>query len=587
MRAKANFIVETQETALAAFLQGLHATSLKKLAKVGHWGKYPGNVQRDFFNAVTFAREMGMEPYFIPVPVQDDRGGKNAEMNVPIFPAHEWLATLHKHNRIEATLLGPGGAGEILTFWAETKNLTWSTEHPARVEPGFPSKMLPFALFGDDARIFEHEKLLIVTLRGVLNNVGSTLDRILLLGALPLDLCIPEITIDAWYEGHHWGFVHLLTGTWPFLDHLGEWIQPKHGKTRFQNAGKELAGGLAGALVETDGDYKFIKETFHFEAYDNKECCHRCGATKNFFDKHGHCSPVYTDFAPEALHKKTSKTAADYFTKHAHHLSPLSLIPGWVPQTTRIDIMHNVFQGGGLHLASCVIITLLVAGRWGPMTLGWSMLLKLAWADFKKFAESIGVSTSQKRFTKSQLGYRKLNDAPKLQAKAFNCRVILAWLAHLTLKWTEAGHNTDTDQAMAVCCWAIADFIYVIESSDRHLTTEQAARAAASGHKYLMSYSLLASLAVAQGSSMWPLKPKLHQFDHMLDDVERELLNPRHWWNFANEDFVGVIKRIAQKCSRKTISLVTLKKYMLWVALHWMGRDRKVAGTIPCPKMRA
>lgn len=59
--------------------------------------------------------------------------------------------------------------------------------------------------------------------------------------------------------------------------------------------------------------------------------------------------------------------------------------------------------------------------------------LRLVFNEFKRYCKIHGISCSQRTFTPANLHYAtgadKQTDYPFLSAKAYNCRVVLAWLA--------------------------------------------------------------------------------------------------------------------------------------------------------------
>ena len=193
-----------------------------------------------------------------------------------------------------------------------------------------------------------------------------------------------------------------------------------------------------------------------------------------------------------------------------------------MPTLTRIDIMHNTFQGSGQRLVASTIITLLSSEWWGPLSLGWPMLLKRAWLSLKRFAKRTGVGTSQPVFTRNKLGYPSGKHFPVLSGKAFNCRVCIAWLANETHKWSVTHHSTLGERALACACWSLADFCWQMDTASRVLSACEIQRLQMAGRLFLQSYSVLAQLAIAEGNTLWAVKPKMHQFDHLLFDLSTE-----------------------------------------------------------------
>ena len=60
--------------------------------------------------------------------------------------------------------------------------------------------------------------------------------------------------------------------------------------------------------------------------------------------------------------------------------------------------------------------------------------LRLSHCSFKKWLKLSHIGCSQRCFTPSSL-HLNVPDFPFLAAKAYNCRVVIAWLADLRLRW--------------------------------------------------------------------------------------------------------------------------------------------------------
>jgi len=394
------------------------------------------------------------------------------------------------------------------------------------------------------------------------------------LSILPYSWIIPDVTLHDFYLGVHWTLSAAVLGKWPRRDFLqqpvsgpGQTVCTERAK---QLQGEDLAGGIRIGFTGNDGDYKWHKETFKFDAYNNNKCCHRCGACKDDI------RTVYTDFTQGAGWRGTIKTTQSYFDSVGAAVSPLALVPGWTPLLARTDIMHNLFAGSGNKFVGSALVELVQEGRFGGIPgrgYSWARALKVAWLKFKRFCRKHGLTTSQPVFTRARLNYETNLSAPSIKAKAFDTRVLIAWCSELCI---EAALTDDSlhAQMRASTAWGIAEFCRIIELSGRHMTPTEVAAAREAGQTFLQCFGWLAREAIDAKKSTWPLKPKMHQFDHLLDDLVMDMLNPRFWWNFGNEDFLGTLKRIAQKCARKTLAESVLRRYLIKLALRWRGRDR-------------
>lgn len=117
--------------------------------------------------------------------------------------------------------------------------------------------------------------------------------------------------------------------------------------------------------------------------------------------------------------------------------------------------------------------------------------------------------------------------------------------------------------------WYLKDVIEVMDKSGLILTREQAERIQESGHNFLTIYQKLAEMAFAAGVCSYKLRPKLHYFAHTVDEVTDTLENPRRQDLFLAEDFIGKVKRVGKKCSKRLVSLRAAQRRVIFMATKW------------------
>lgn len=82
----------------------------------------------------------------------------------------------------------------------------------------------------------------------------------------------------------------------------------------------------------------------------------------------------------------------------------------------------------------------------------------------------------------------------------------------------------------------------------------------------LMRRGLAADLQAAQP---FALRPKGHMLQHLANEQILRWGSPKTFWCYSDEDFVGVIKRIAlQTRHPKSMEAILLQKYRLFAAIH-------------------
>ena len=78
-------------------------------------------------------------------------------------------------------------------------------------------------------------------------------------------------------------------------------------------------------------------------------------------------------------------------------------------------------------------------------------------------------------------------------------------------------------------------------------------------------------LAAEDHASMpFVMRPKAHMMQHLVEESLPLWGSPKHYWCYGDEDFVGVIKKIAVMTRHpRTLERVLLEKFRLYVGLHW------------------
>jgi hypothetical protein len=104
------------------------------------------------------------------------------------------------------------------------------------------------------------------------------------------------------------------------------------------------------------------------------------------------------------------------------------------------------------------------------------------------------------------------------------------------------------------------------------LLERQRARAAHSGRLFLLTYKALAQRSVVAGTFLFKIRPKHHDYDHVVWMLERgSLLNPRCLTCFAEEDLMGRMKKLGLKCPKQAAPLRILEKWLLQAHRRWSG----------------
>ena len=102
---------------------------------------------------------------------------------------------------------------------------------------------------------------------------------------------------------------------------------------------------------------------------------------------------------------------------------------------------------------------------------------------------------------------------------------------------------------MSACGFYLARFHHVLDTSGQLLTQAQQQAAQDAGNKFLLVWSKLARDAFDSGLANYKLRPKTHDFAHIVDSLSNRE-NCKHLYCFMSEDFMGRLARLAASCHR-------------------------------------
>ena len=114
-------------------------------------------------------------------------------------------------------------------------------------------------------------------------------------------------------------------------------------------------------------------------------------------------------------------------------------------------------------------------------------------------------------------------------------------------------------------CKLLLRFYDLLCENNQFLTPEAKSELPELGRSLSELYSSLAAETAATGSKMWKSLPKLHLFQHLCEWQAPEFGNPRFWWVYADEDFVGQFIDVAESCHPKTLAVTSMWKWLILI----------------------
>lgn len=516
--------VDVQELAHLAVLSGASDPEVKWLASMGAHGKNSSHCSRALY--AKYCRDMDLpERYRVKVPLRQ-KGGKEASLEVPIsmLLPHDWLHALSRNSIYADTL----GVPDIAQWWrgASRRNPKF-WQHPC-LDKDFKNKGWPYVMHGDGAKLHDRDSLLTISLKPLLGKTGFK-DSHLFLVALPKSVATTEAWNKIW-SVIAWSMDSLSAGFHPHVDENGDpWPA---GSTRAALAGQPIfpRDNYFGVMWGMTGDLDYFMKDLGLPYHSSESFCWRCSCNRS--DK------PWNDFRRNSAWRATARSPAE--VRLMHLSSPLFAAQEMSALMLMFDVMHVCDLGICLHVIANVLWTVVYQDMPGANR---HANFEQLWQRMQELYGELGLSYSMSKFELKQITDPDSphSDYPHLrQVRAAETRHLLKVVAALAL---ERDNGCQTHRHRTEMCKSLVCFYNVLESNGQYIKEQDQSIIQGALANFQLHYQWLAKNALQHGQLLWSVVPKFHFFEHLVEQAAFE--NPKLFWVYSGEDFVGRLCRIA------------------------------------------
>ncbi|CAE8709417.1 unnamed protein product [Polarella glacialis] len=375
-------IAKAAMTDIAAAKRGCELPKLAKLASVSE-GKFLWRT------LCTIMSKESSLPEALDVTMPYKGGNQKASVLLP----HEYFADMHEDAKAWATSILPVST-KLPEFWESMQNHPAMQDHPIKERRGRKDICVALGLHGDEVPIAGAGKIwrrssLAFSWFSILANAAArgTLDVMICIWGV-FEKFVKEGTMQTFWSVMKWSFECLLRGKWPHSDWRG--IQYDPTSPEGHKAGRDLAGGYCGMLIQFAGDLDYNCKWLGLPRWSAAvSCCALCKATLR-----GNCS--WMDMRPAADWIQTILSP----TICAGSTCPLFQVPGLGAVCVARDYMHCMFLGWLQYLYGSVfymIVYQLIEEEplenlheiWDAEIMGLDQAMLVVWTKYMKATDAV------------------------------------------------------------------------------------------------------------------------------------------------------------------------------------------------------
>ena len=518
-----------------------HST-LVELARLGNQGVHEGNAYRDFMRRIVSKGNMpDLYETMIPTWDAESCSQQTCSNNVYFMLPHELLPKLCGVN-VQAWAKFSDSTATLASRLAQ-----WCARTGAPKRTDGCNDLVSLGIWGDSAPYNTRDSLYVILWNAL---SGENRTRFWLT-CLPKKLvckcgCHGRHSFEALWKVVGWSLRCLLLGQYPSTRHDGSCFNNAFGDRRRALLSGKL--GLRGACLQMRRDWSWLKEAFDLQGWAqgsaSQRVCFKCPADCGRFNWRDSSLQAAWRSVPRITHQSfmTDRLLREAF------VSEIWNFPGFQLEYVSLDWMHIADLGvtqivlGSLML-ECFVQVGGLTFKPGPAC---GILLTL----IKRFSKHLGVQPPINALTINM--FRPNASKPvRFKGKAAECRHLLPVMVEIIK--VAMPLESDHEILRYNCCAAFAKIYWEIT----HWTDGAADRAIEQGRKFNV---LFRELSESRGPLVWRQTPKIHLFNHLLEEM-KVAGNASDHWCYPDERMIGKAAKIAATTHASTVSKNCMQKY--------------------------
>ena len=508
---------------LSQYSSAAGAGGVSDYAGAGKKGDIPGNIHRDLKRKAKATSPMP-DVYYAEVPVSQPDTHERSIVLLPILLLHEVLLWLIESSAIFVRDVNgthfPDGSGRKQSF------LQFCSSHGLDM-----LSIILLGIHGDGVPFAKMQSVQVLSWNMLIGSGERILFALVEKAWQCRCGCGGRCTLDALLTVFKWSLECLFIGNRPSKRRdSSDWTP--HDKKNGRHTKNGEAFGFGARLQEERGDWAWRKELFHFAGWASHSICWICKATQpsGLFP--------FTDFSAKAKWRSTIHSMGSFFKTMKDNgilPSPLFSVPGFQWQFIMIDCLHTMDLG----VTQVTLGNLFYEYWYSPMCKASNQALKTLelWKLIKEYYKRIKPASAISALTVEMVKQPK--KGPKFRGKGAETRHLVLFGYELAQAMAKSAGGTDRHyNQLEALMFHLFTFYSTFGKSPYDVDL-----AKKSVHNFCQIYADFNKSA--RDEKFWSIKPKFHLMIHLADKQVFESGDPSKFWAYCDEDFVGLIGKIA------------------------------------------
>ncbi len=545
-----------QDIAWAAEKDGNAHPDVRELAKLGTYGKFPGNCNAELLAKLRpvpiLAALSTMQVVIKKPPAQV------VSLQQPVLLPHQLFAALYHHHKGAFIDRICGGTPEnIGQIWSDMQGHPAFPQHPLARRPDHQRNCIPIALHGDGVAISgvgrSWGKSVDVYSWASLLGKGSTVSTNFLVYLLYWKLRVTREGMDVFDKFSKvlaWSLYWLFLGVWPRRDADNhEYLADSPDGKR---AGQPLADGDYAVLWCLRGDMEHVAKALGLNHPGSLQPCPLCRCNTTTIP--------WTDGRPGAAWMSTIWTHTAWVAAHPER-HRIFRLPGVGVLTYIPDILHTMHLGCYQYVFGS-ILQFLTDHRMGGNK---EETLSRIWNKIKEGYSRSGATCKFNELKRSM--FVRPDDFPSLKGKGAEVKQLAGPLLSAFVCFMDASVEVDRQMRSMLQLANKMEAILELHKDCYKFPLQVAAEFRTATQAFFQLNTALGNKFHYDHVLLFNHTIKFHALLHL--GLIAAHINPRLGWCYAGEDFMHRVKQIVQSSQSGTAPPVVVPKVMKTTCRDW------------------